>query len=95
MMLHFMSDKELSRLEILRDLGSGRLGKTVGRFEPRVLGRRERHSVGCGPSSKVRQYVARATATGRLLDKDSTADQIVDVAQRCVLRRLGEGRPLR
>lgn len=23
--LHFMSDKELSRLEILRDLGSGRL----------------------------------------------------------------------
>jgi hypothetical protein len=25
MTLHFMSDKELSRLEILRDLGSGRL----------------------------------------------------------------------
>ena len=29
MTLHFMSDKELSRLEILRDLGSGRLTTSV------------------------------------------------------------------
>jgi hypothetical protein len=71
MTLHFMSDKELSRLEILRDLGSGRLTETAVLENKRLGGLLtliRQSQQGEPPGQRTRKGPKRRDQTGHMFN---------------------------